>query len=113
MIRRSRGVVMEAMEREWREAMELTLEKEGGRLCAEAYKGFESRGRGCVFVSVFMSYLEVKMDVLMLPLIAGRFASDLLLSREEALKASICHGRFEKNPDVLLPEAIFANVVLV
>lgn len=67
MIRRSRGVVMEAIEREWREAMELTLEKQGGRLCAEAYKGFEARGRGCVFVSVFISNLELIVEVLMLP----------------------------------------------
>lgn len=51
MIRGRRGIVVEAIEREWRAEMLKTLEDEGGRLCALAYDGFQTRGRGAVFVS--------------------------------------------------------------
>lgn len=43
---------MELVEREWKEALETTIEEEGERLCAEAYEGFKTKGRGGIFVSV-------------------------------------------------------------
>lgn len=51
LIRQSRGVIMEVVEQEWKEAMDAMIEAEGERLCAEAYEGYESNGRGCIFVS--------------------------------------------------------------
>lgn len=51
MIRGRRGIVLEAVEREWRAEMLKTVEEEGERLCDEAYEGFSTRGRGAIFVS--------------------------------------------------------------
>ena len=51
MIRGRRGIVLEAVEREWRGEMLKTVEEEGERLCDEAYEGFLTRGRGVIFVS--------------------------------------------------------------
>lgn len=53
LIRGSRGVVVEAIEREWREEMLRVLGEEGERLCSEAYEGYLDRGRGAIFVSPF------------------------------------------------------------
>lgn len=52
MIRGSRGVQVEAIEREWREEMLRVLGDEGERLCLEAYAGYLDRGRGALFVSL-------------------------------------------------------------
>lgn len=52
MIRGSRGIVVEAIEREWREEMQRVFRDEGERLCSEAYEGYLDRGRGAVFVSL-------------------------------------------------------------
>ena len=51
MIRGSRGIVVEAIEREWREEMLRVFGEEGERLCLEAYEGYLDRGRGAIFVS--------------------------------------------------------------
>lgn len=51
MIRGSRGIVVEAIEREWREEMLRVFGDEGERLCLEAYEGYLDRGRGAIFVS--------------------------------------------------------------
>lgn len=52
MIRGSRGIQVEAIEREWREEMLRVLGDEGERLCFEAYEGYLDRGRGAIFVSL-------------------------------------------------------------
>lgn len=52
MIRGSRGIVVEAIEREWREEMLRVLSDEGERLCLESYEGYLDRGRGAIFVSL-------------------------------------------------------------
>lgn len=54
MIRGSRGIVVEAIEREWREEMLRVLGEEGERLCSEAYEGYLNHGRGAIFVSVLL-----------------------------------------------------------
>ncbi|CAM9467559.1 unnamed protein product [Ectocarpus sp. 13 AM-2016] len=54
MIRGSRGIVVEAIEREWREEMLRVLGEEGERLCSLAYEGYLDRGRGVIFVNVDM-----------------------------------------------------------
>eukprot|EP00752_Nemacystus_decipiens_P002887 g2686.t1 len=54
MIRGSRGIVIEAIEREWREEMLRVFGNEGERLCLEAYEGYLDRGRGAIFVNVDM-----------------------------------------------------------
>lgn len=51
MIRGSRGIVVEAIEREWREEMLRVLDEEGEMLCSLAYEGYLDRGRGVIFVS--------------------------------------------------------------
>lgn len=51
MIRGRRGIVIEMVEREWKEEMSNTMQVDGTRLCAEAYEGFQTRGRGAIFVS--------------------------------------------------------------
>lgn len=52
MIRGSRGIVVEALEREWRDEMMRVFRDEGERLCLEAYEGFLDHGRGAIFVSL-------------------------------------------------------------
>lgn len=52
MIRGRRGVVVEMVEREWQEELMKTIESEGERLCAMAYEGFQTRGKGAIFVSL-------------------------------------------------------------
>lgn len=52
MIRGSRGIVVEAIEREWREEMLRVLGEEGEMLCSLAYEGYLDRGRGVIFVSL-------------------------------------------------------------
>eukprot|EP00903_Cladosiphon_okamuranus_P017429 g16053.t1 len=52
MIRGSRGIQIEAVEREWRAEMLRVLGDEGERLCLEAYEGYLGRGRGAIFVNV-------------------------------------------------------------
>ena len=54
MIRGRRGIVLEAVEREWRAEMLKTVEDEGERLCDEAYEGFSTKGRGAIFVSTLL-----------------------------------------------------------
>ncbi|CAN0034947.1 unnamed protein product [Ectocarpus fasciculatus] len=54
MIRGSRGIVVEAIEREWREEMLRVLDEEGEMLCSLAYEGYLDRGRGVIFVNVDM-----------------------------------------------------------
>lgn len=51
MIRGRRGIVIEMVEREWKEEISNTMQVDGTRLCAEAYEGFQTRGRGAIFVS--------------------------------------------------------------
>lgn len=51
MIRGKRGIVLEMVEREWKEEMSNMMQVDGTRLCAEAYEGFQTRGRGAIFVS--------------------------------------------------------------
>lgn len=51
MIRDRRGIIIEMVEREWKEEMSNTMQADGERLCAEAYEGFQSSGRGAIFVS--------------------------------------------------------------
>lgn len=57
MIRGSRGIVVEAIEREWREEMLRVLGEEGERLCSEAYEGYLDNGRGAIFVSLLLLVL--------------------------------------------------------
>ncbi|CAM9201651.1 unnamed protein product [Scytosiphon promiscuus] len=54
MIRGSRGIVVEAIEREWRGEMLRVLGEEGEQLCAQAYEGYLDRGRGAIYVNVDM-----------------------------------------------------------
>ncbi|CAM9665376.1 unnamed protein product [Hapterophycus canaliculatus] len=54
MIRGSRGIVVEAIEREWREEMLRVLGEEGEQLCSQAYEGYLDRGRGAIYVNVDM-----------------------------------------------------------
>lgn len=54
-----RGIVLEMVEREWKEALERTIEAKGERLCAEAYEGYGTKGRGCLFVSFLLVCLYV------------------------------------------------------
>lgn len=51
MIRGSRGIVVEAIEREWRGEMLRVLGEEGEQLCSQAYEGYLDRGRGAIYVS--------------------------------------------------------------
>lgn len=69
LIRGSRGVVVEAIEREWREEMLRVLGEEGERLCSEAYEGYLDRGRGAIFVSppVFVAETADSVGSLMFP----------------------------------------------
>ncbi|CAM9369724.1 unnamed protein product [Sphacelaria rigidula] len=54
LIRGRRGIVMDVIEKEWKEALDSAMETEGLMFCSTAYEGYQTNGRGCIFVNVDM-----------------------------------------------------------
>lgn len=84
MIRGRRGIVLEAVEREWRAEMLKTVEDEGERLCDEAYEGFSTRGRGAIFVSVGCWVLGAGVCFLL------RLLEERSVCRREYMSVEVC-----------------------
>lgn len=56
LIRGRRGIVMDVIEKEWKEALDSAMETEGLTFCAKAYEGYQTNGRGCIFVSTVLAW---------------------------------------------------------